>query len=164
MVDLIYDAKYNTTFMSKGKMPVKTATDITWLWIRVFLYRSSLSGWQRTWKNMWLCILADNSWLENTLSHMRKNLIRTLSAVLWTWPKTQNYEMEISHKINIHQPGTCVVVRGGTKLSTMFFRGYGHACTEETCREAMGGMGPNIPRAERRRERETAKNRKVDCE
>ena len=29
MVDLIYDAKYNTTFMSKGEMPVKTATDIT---------------------------------------------------------------------------------------------------------------------------------------
>ena len=68
--------------------------------------------------------------------------------------------MEISLKINIHQPGTCVVVRGGTKLSTIFFRGYGHACTEETCREAMGGMGPNIPRlsnGERGRQQKTGK-------
>lgn len=65
------------------------------------------------------------------------------------WSKTQIYRMEITLKkkkiIHAHQPGTCVVVRGGTRLSTVFFRGDGHAWTKEAGRKAMEGWGRNSP-------------------
>lgn len=49
-----------------------------------------------------------------------------------------------SERLSRHRPGTCVVVvRGGTRLSTVLFRGDGHAWAEEAEREeeeeAIGG-------------------------